>query len=308
MTIQQLRYVLEIAKTGSFSEAAKQLFIAQSSLSISVKQLEGELNIRIFERSGGGVHLTEDGSEFARYAREIVDAEDFILNRYSGDTVSSKLRIATQHYDFIADIFAGFLSSLSAERYKLSIKEIETYNVILEVENGSSDLGILAIKDGDFDVMRRYLSKRGLNFTELLRASPHVFVRKSHPLGKSRSLSYPDLQSYPYVSYGQGEHNSSYFTEEMLDSRGVGKHIEISDRATLMNLLLITDSYTVGTGIMPSALNGGEIVSIPLDHSDGYVIGYIESDTRRRAELASEFIGHLVSSLKGMSENGNNKN
>ena len=297
MTIQQCRYVLEIAKTGSFSEAAKQLFIAQSSLSISIKMLEQELNIKIFERSNNGVYLTEDGSEFVRYATQIVDGEDFVIRRYRDEDVSSKLRIATQHYDFIADIFGKFLLGVSADRYKFAIKEIETYNVVQEVETGNSDIGIIAIKDGDFDVMKRYLGKKGISFTDLITASPHVFFRREHPLAERATLEYCDLVSYPYVSYEQGDHNSSYFTEEMFDPSGAGRHIEISDRATLMNLLLITDAYTVGTGIMPSALNDGDIVSIPLKCDEHYIIGYLLNDNRKLSAMASDFIDKLESSI-----------
>ncbi len=298
MTVQQCKYVLEIAKTGSFSEAAKQLFVAQSSLSISVKQLESELDIKIFERSSNGVYLTEDGSEFVRYASHIVDCEDFVLKRYKNDKVTSKLRIATQHYDFIADIFGTFLKETEAERYKFSIKEIETYNVITEVETGNSDIGVIAIKDGDFDAMKRYLGKRGVSFTKLFTVSPHVFFRHGHPLENCAALSFFELEPFPYVSYEQGEHNSSYFTEEIFDSSNVTKHIEISDRATLMNLLLTTDSYTVGTGIMPSALNDGDIVSIPLQSEERYVIGYILNEARKLSDMTEKFIKKLEISVE----------
>lgn len=302
MTIQQCRYVLEIAKTGSFNEAAKQLFIAQSSLSISVKMLEQELNIKIFDRSSNGVYLTEDGSEFVKYAAQIVNEEDFVINRYKNDTVSNRLRIATQHYDFIADIFGNFLKEVDAKEYKFSLKEIETHNVIQEVETGNSDIGILAIKDCDFDVMKRYLGKKGISFVEFLKATPHVFVRRGHPLASKKALDYLELQNYPYVSYEQGEHNSSYFTEEMLDSLNVKKHVEISDRATLMNLLLITDAYTVGTGIMPSTLNDGDIVSIPLECEDKYIIGYILNDIRKISQMSEKFIKKLESSVKNITK------
>ncbi len=298
MTVQQCKYVLEIAKTGSFSEAAKQLFVAQSSLSISIKQLESELDIKIFERSSNGVYLTEDGSEFVRYASRIVDCEDFVLKRYKNGKVASKLRIATQHYDFIADIFGAFLKDTKTEQYKFAIREIETYNVITEVETGNSDIGIIAIKDGDFDAMKRYLGKKGVSFSKLFTVSPHVFFRRGHPLENCAALSYFELQSFPYVSYEQGEHNSSYFTEEIFDSSNVVKHIEISDRATLMNLLLMTDSYTVGTGIMPSALNDGDIVSIPLQSEERYVIGYILNESRKLSDMTEKFIKKLEISVE----------
>lgn len=234
MTIQQCNYVLEIAKTGSFSEAAKQLFVAQSSLSISIKSLEQELNIKIFERSGNGVFLTEEGSEFVRYASQICQDSDFVERRYSTHAVQEKLYIATQHYDFVADIFCAYLNAVCVDSFTFAIKEIETHNVIREVEMAYSDIGIIAIKDRDYDIMRRYLSNKHLSFTPLLKATPHVFFRKEQPLYQSANLQIADLQNYPYVSYEQGGHNSSFFTEELTEITGVDKHIEISDRATLM--------------------------------------------------------------------------
>ncbi len=301
MTIQQCRYVLEIARTGSFSEAAKQLFVAQSSLSVSVKALEQELNIKIFERSSNGVYLTEDGSEFVRYATRVVDDEDFITMKYRSRRAADKLHIATQHYDFIADIFGNFLKEVTAESYQFSIKEIETYTVIQELLIGSSDIGIIALKESDSDIMRRYLDKKGLSFISLLQVPPHVFVRRDHPLASHKILEYCELQKFPYVSYEQGEHNSSYFTEEMPDLAGAEKHVEISDRATLMNLLLMTDAYTIGTGIMPSALNKGDIVSVPLACNDCYIIGYILNDSRKLSEMATRFIEKLKASVKTIS-------
>ena len=148
--------------------------------------------------------------------------------------------------------------------------------------------------------MKRYLSKRGLSFSEFLTASPHVFLRRKHPLADRALLEYCDLYSFPYVSYEQGDHNSSYFTEEMSDTFNAKKHIEISDRATLMNLLLITDSYTVGTGIMPSALNNGDIVSIPLMCEERYVIGYLLNESRKLSEMTEEFIEKLKNSVKNI--------
>lgn len=298
MTIQQCRYVLEIAKTGSFNEAAKQLFVAQSSLSVSVKALEEELNIRIFERSKNGVHLTGEGAEFVRYAREIVDNDDFIKERYKSQRVEGKLHIATQHYDFVADIFGNFLRDLKVENYRLSIREIETYSVVQEVLTGSSDIGIIALRESDFDIMRRYLDKKGISFSVLLEVPPHVFVRHGHPLAGASALGYRELKSYPYVSYEQGEHNSAYFAEEMFDASSAQKHIEISDRATLMNLLLITDAYTVGTGIMPSALNKGDIVSVPLSSDDRYIIGYILNGSRRISAMTEAFIERIKASVE----------
>ena len=168
------------------------------------------------------------------------------------------------------------------------------------METAYSDIGIIAIKDGDYDIMKRYLSKRNLQFTPLLEAFPHVFFRRQHPLANAERLCSADLKDYPYVSYEQGEQSSSFFTEELTDALVMDKHIEISDRATLMNLLLITDAYTVGTGIMPSALNKGDIVSIPLDSKEHYIIGYLLNDTRKESPLTKRFIAYLEQSIQDM--------
>ena len=300
MTIQQCKYVLEIAKCGSFSEAAKQLFIAQSSLSVSIKSLEKELNIKIFERQGTGVYLTDEGAEFIKYASQICENNEFVMERDRDNGINKKLYIATQHYDFIADIFGNFLKTVKSEKYRFSIREIETHNVIKDVETGHCDIGIIAIKEGDYEIMKRYLGTKKITFNEFLTVSPHVFVRKEHPLADCEKLSTKDLKEYPYVSYAQGEHNSAYFTEELMDASNVDKHIEISDRATLMNVLMVTDAYTVGTGVMPSALNRGDIVSIPMDSTAKYYIGYILNTERKTSQMVQAFIRRFETTLKNV--------
>ena len=293
MTIQQCKYVLTIAKTGSFNEAAKQLFLAQSTLSLSIKALEQELNIKIFVRSGNGVFLTEEGSEFEKYARQIVENSELIINRYSKKTDISMLRIVTQHYDFIADIFGKMLLEMENDSYELSLCETRTYDVIKEIEIARSDIGIIAIKSCDFEVMKRYLMQRNISFTPFLSAKPHVFIRKNHPLAAKTTITTEDLLNFPCVLYDQGEKNTSFFTEELIYGFNPNKRIEISDRATLMNILLITDSYTVGTGIMPSALNNGDIASVPFESNDIYIIGYLLHKNKSLSDVAKKFIEKL---------------
>ncbi len=290
MTIQQCKYVLKIQKKGSFNEAAKELFVAQSSLSGSVKQLEAELGIRIFERSKNGVALTSDGAEFVKYAAQLVEKEEFIMSRYRSSVSGARLNVSTQHYDFIADVFCSLLSSSDAESYDLSLQEKQTYEVIRDVETAYSDIGIIAIKDEDMDIMNRYLLSRGVVFSELLRASPHIFVRREHPVSGKQTLSFELLSRFPYVSYEQGAHSDSLFTEEMFSGDGSKKRVIISDRATLMNVLLKTDAYTVGTGIMPSALNDGKIVSIPFESDSFYHVGYLYKKDRQPTETVERFV------------------
>ena len=302
MTIQQCVYVLKIAEVGSFNEAAKQLFVAQSSLSVSVKSLEQELNIKIFERVGSGILLTEEGAEFIKYARQIVEQNDFIMNRYSKNKPCRRLYISTQHYDFIADTFCKLLNEIVDEQYRFSLREMKTYDVIYETETAYCDIGIIAIKDKDHSIMERYINQKGLTFTPLFNAKPHVYVRNEHPIAKKAIITNEDLINYPYVSYEQGEHNSSFFTEEIKNIYS-NKHIEISDRASLMNVLLSTDCYTIGTGIMPSSLNKNRIVSIPFQSEDFYTIGYILRNDKNVSELTKKLIDMLNTTVKNYTPN-----
>lgn len=299
MTIQQCKYVLQIAKTGSFSEAAKQLFIAQSTLSLSVKSLEKEYGIKIFERSGNGVLLTADGEEFIRYAGQIVECNNFMTERYTTKSTISRLHIVTQHYDFVADAFGKMIHQDNQQKYEYSLRELKTHDVIREVEVGCSDIGVIAIKEHDLDVMKRYISGKGLTFTPFLKAPAHIFIGKQHPLANEGRLSLADLKGYPYMSYTQGTNNISLFTEEIDTDVITDRHIEISDRATMMNVLLTTDAYTVGTGIMPSSLNYGDIISIPLETEDFYHIGYILNSAKVVSTQAQRFIELMILSAKG---------
>lgn len=292
MTIQQCKYILTIAQYGSFNKAAKQLFVAQSSLSVSVKALEQELNIRIFERSGTGVYLTPDGAEFARYARQLVEQESFIQKRYTTPCDPKRLFVSTQHYDFVADIFGKLLSQITEAPYQLSLRELKTYDVIQETENAFCDVGIIALKSSDRSIMERYIAQRGLTFTPVLKALPHVYVRREHPLAQQTQISSDMLKDYPYVSYEQGEHDVSFFAEEIAPVSS-DRQIQISDRASLMNLLLAADCFTVGTGIMPSMLNQGRIISIPFACSDHYAIGYLLRSDRSLSPLTKDFLDML---------------
>ena len=300
MTIQQCIYILEIHRTGSFSEAARRLFVAQPSLSAGVKCLEDELGIKIFERSKNGAVLTVEGAEFVRYAAEIVSKNDFVINRYQKPKTGSRLFVSTQHYDFIADAFCQLVTEREEAEYSLSLQEKETYEVIRDVEIAYSDIGIIAIEDRNIDIMNRYLQNKEISFSPILEVSPHVFLRREHPLADEPLLRCEMLSRYPYLSYDQGAHKDSWFKEEMISGDFAGKHIVISDRATLMNVLLKTDAYTVGTGIMPSALNEGKIRSVPLESNSRYRVGYITRDDRKPTPILETFISAILRFGDGM--------
>lgn len=302
MTIQQCKYTLAIARCGSMNEAAKVLGVSQASLSSALKELEDEFGVHIFDRSNKGVKITRDGAEFIRYARQLISQYEVILDRYDNGNKKSvrNFAVTSQHYDFAAEAFVKFMSRFSGD-YNLSLKEAKTAEVIGDVVNMRSDIGILAyLKASGGVYMERYLRRSGLEFHELLETTPYVFLGKNHPLAKSEQLSADDLHDYPYITYDQGETGPVEFSEELTENNRASRQIRINDRATLMNLLLSTNSYTIGTGIMSSELNnGGGVISVKMNSSDIYSIVVINrvdiglsDDAQKYVKLLDEAIRH----------------
>ena len=238
--------------------------------------------------------LTVEGAEFVRYAAELVSKNEFIMNRYKKSPSGTRLYISTQHYDFIADAFCNLLNENEDAEYSFSLQEKATYDVIHDVELAYSDIGIIAIEDKNLDIMNRYLQNKEISFFPIFKILPHVFLRKKHPLSSESFLHYEMLHDYPYLSYEQGAHKDSWFIEEMISGEFADKNIVISDRATLMNVLLKTDAYTVGTGIMPSALNEEKIISVPLESNSRYSVGYITRDDRTPTPILEKFISAIL--------------
>jgi len=295
LTIQQCKYILEIVRQGSFNEAAKVLFVAQTSISSAVKAIENELNIKIFERSNKGVDLTKEGAEFVRYARQLVGQAEFISDRYLVPKKINKISVSAQHYDFVAEIFGKFMMENSEGDFDYCLREVETFNVIDDVAKSFSDIGIMAIKSSDRELMERFLTGKHLEFHELFRTPYHAYIRKGHPLSHMEKVDFSDLAAYPYITYEQGEHSASMFTEEFSDKISCAKNVRITDRATLMNFLLVTDCYTIGTGTLNhSKLSGDNMLAIPLKSSGEYVIGYVVRNDKKLRSHAQSFIESLT--------------
>lgn len=293
MTIQQCKYIIAIAKSGSMNEAARSLMVSQASLSSAVRELEEEFGIRIFDRSNKGVRTTRDGSEFIRYARQLLTQYEVITDRYNSESKKSvcNFSVTSQHYDFVAKAFVIFMKKFDSD-YNLTLKEARTIEVIDDVANLRSDVGVLAyIKSPGGGYMERYLKRKGLEYRQIFETNPHVFLGRHHTLAGKSELSLDDLKPYPYITYDQGEAGPIEFSEELAESNPSKKQIHISDRATLMNLLLSTDSYTIGTGIMSSELNdNGNVISVKLCSPDRYSVVLIHRSDVGLSDDAEEFL------------------
>ncbi|HGD4386874.1 TPA: LysR family transcriptional regulator [Streptococcus agalactiae] len=305
MRIQQLQYVIKIVETGSMNEAAKQLYITQPSLSNAVRNLETEMGIQIFIRNPKGITLTKDGMEFLSYARQILEQTALLEERYKGDNTSRELfSVSSQHYAFVVNAFVALFNGTDMTQYELFLRETRTWEIIDDVKNFRSEIGVLFLNSYNKDVLTKLFDDNSLIATTLFTTTPHIFVSKSNPLANRKKLNMKDLEDYPYLSYDQGLHNSFYFSEEMMSQIPHPKSIVVSDRATLFNLMIGLDGYTVATGILNSKLNGDEIVAIPLDVDDVIDIVYIRHDKANLSKMGQKFIDYL---LEEVSFNHKNK-
>lgn len=300
MTLSQLKYIVTIAEAGTISEAAKRLYIAQPSLTAAVKELEGELGITIFKRTNKGVLLSTEGEEFLGYARQVIEQTNLIEERYLGNgQVKHQFCVSTQHYSFAVEAFVELLRRYGGEEYDFRIRETQTYELIDDVAKLRSEVGVLYLNQFNEVVLRRVLREKGLKFHRLFVAKPHVFVGVDNPLAKKVIVSLEDLAPYPRLSYEQGEHNSFYYSEEILSTLESKKDIMVSDRATLFNLLIGLNGYTICSGVINEKLNGENIVAIPLDVDDYMEIGYIthsKAGTGRFGNLYIEALKRYASS------------
>lgn len=276
MTLQQLRYVTAVADAGNISKAAQKFYISQPSLTNSIRELEQELGLTIFHRTNRGVVLTPEGEVFLGYARQVLAQVELIEEKYLGTApIKHQFCVSAQHYSFAVEAFVKLLKEYSGDEYDFRIRETQTYEIIEDVAHLRSEVGILYLNHDNETVLRKVIWEHDLEFTPLFTAKPHVFVSASSPLAKKERLTLDDLKPYPRLSYEQGEHNSFYFSEEILSTLDSKKDILVRDRATLFNLLIGLDGYTICSGVISEALNGPNICAVPLQVDDFMEIGYL---------------------------------
>ncbi|WP_379133921.1 LysR family transcriptional regulator [Paenibacillus sp. sgz500958] len=294
MTLQQLKYVLEVAARGSMNEAAKRLFVSQPSLSNAIRDLEEETHITIFERTNKGITLTLAGAEFLGYAKQVVEQAELLENRYLNSGPSPQhFSVSTQHYAFAVNAFVELVREHGQEQYELALRETKTYEIIEDVKSLRSEIGILYLNEFNSKVINKLLNAAGLQFTGLFHAKPHIFISSKNPLARQSIVTIEELRHYPYLSFEQGEYNSFHFSEEILSTLSHDKSIRVNDRATLFNLLIGLNGYTISTGVLSKDLNGNEIIPVPLDCDETIHVGWICHKNIALSKLAAAYIEAL---------------
>ena len=300
MRIQQLEYLERIVEAGSINEAAKRLFLTQPSLSNAVKELENEMGIQIFQRSSGGISLTAEGREFMTYSKQILDQVNLMNERYKNEQQRKQsFSVSAQHYAFVVHAFVELIKSVNASEYQFTLRETETQNIFNDLAQFKSELGILYTNGFNQKIMQRLFKENNLVFTPLFVAKPHIFVSRYNPLTSKSSVNLSDLEDFPYLSYEQGEVNSFYFSEEILSTLSHKKSIKVSDRATIFNLMVGLNGYTISSGIISSKLNDDKIVAIPLNVDDDITMGWLKHRQVELSPLAERYLTMLKEHIKG---------
>ena len=299
MTIQQLNYAIIISEMGSLNKASEVLYIAQPSLTSSIQELEKELGITIFNRSARGVTLTNDGEEFIQYARQVIQQYERLLEKYGkAETVRKKFGISTQHYSFAVKSFVEMVKQFDTGEYEFAIRETKTREVIDDVSAGRSEVGILYLSDFNRKAIEKLLRANNLEFHHLIDCDAYVYLWKGHPLASKKSIRFEDLADYPCLSFEQGSAGSFYFAEEILTTSEYPRTIKTNDRATMLNLMVGLNGYTLCSGIICEELNGPEYIAVPFDSDDQSQqstmdIGYIVRKYMILSHMAELYIKEL---------------
>lgn len=294
LNLQQLKYALEVASKGSMNEAAKKLFISQPSLSNAIKEIEKEIKITLFIRTNRGVTVTNEGAEFLGYARQVLQQFNMLEEKYiSEKTVKQHFCISTQHYTFAANAFVELVKEFGTSEYEFTLRETKTYEIIEDVKNLRSELGIIYLSTYNESVLLKLLRERNITFSELFTANPHVFISKRHPLSDKESINLDELDDYPCLSFEQGEYNSFYFSEEILSTRSIKKSIKVSDRAAIVNFMIGLNGYTISSGVFPKYLHGDEIIAVPLNVDEVIRVGTIKHSDVTLTKLGEIYLDAL---------------
>ncbi len=300
MTLVQLRYLISIAETNSLNKAAEQLYVSQPSLTSSMKELEKELGITLFYRSGRGVTLTNDGMEFLLYAKQIYGQYELLLEKYGkGGAHKKKFGVSTQHYSFAVKAFVDMAKEFDMSRYEFAIRETKTAEVIRDVSTMKSEIGILYLCDFNRKSMEKILKSANLEFHRLIECQAYVYIWKNHPLAGEKSIHFEQLEGYPCLSFEQGDNSSFYFAEEILSTNEYPQVIKANDRATMLNLMVGLNGYTICSGIICEELNGSDYIAVPYEEDEKnpnsiMEIGYIV----RKNTIVSKLAGLYLDKLK----------
>lgn len=298
MTLQQLTYLVTVADCGNITEAAEKLFVSQPSLSTAISNLEKEMGIKAFVRSNKGVAATREGEELLSFARMLLEQADHMKEYFiKGEKRSPKFSVSCQHYSFAVNAFVDLIKKYDADRYNFIIRETQTGEIMEDVANGKSEIGVIYLSEHNEEVLTKLIKNNQLVFEQLYVAKPHVFICREHPLADRDAITMEDLVPYPYLVYEQGNQNSFYFSEEFISMLDFPKIIQVRDRATLFNLVIGLNGFTVSSGVIDHKLNGSDIIAKPLLVDKTMRIGVVRKENIIFSQYARTYMEALKNYL-----------
>ena len=297
MTLQQLKYAIAVADTGNITESSRRVFISQPSLTAAIRDLEEEMGITIFSRSNKGVTVTNEGDDFLSYARQVLEQAALLEDRFKGNSKGNTIfSVSCQHYSFAVNAFVDVIRKFGGNEYDFTLRETQTHEIIEDVAHLKSEIGVLYMSSRNKNVITKLIKKNNLQFEPLFTTPLHIFISTKNPLAKKKKIKLTDLAPYPYLTYEQGDFNSFYFAEEPLTQIDFDcpKNIKVRDRASLFNLLIGLNGYTICSGIISHELNGPEIISRPLAVSDKMTVGILT----RKGMVLSRYAEAYIEAVK----------
>ena len=303
MTLQQIYYVITISEYGSMNKAAEALFISQPTLTSAVKELEAEIGVTLFQRTGKGAVLTAEGEDFLIYARQLYQQYELIESRYSNKAnIKRKFGISSQHYSFAVKAFVETVKKFDTLNYEFAMRECKTADVISDVNTLKSEIGILYLNDFNRKVLNKIFHDNQLEFHKLINCKAYVYIWKKHPLAKKKSITFANLADYPCLSFEQGDKGSFYFAEEILSTNEYPRQIKATDRSTMLNLMVGLNGYTLCSGIICEELNGSDFLAVPFEADEdnpnsSMEIGYILKRRSPLSEIGRIYINEVTKYL-----------
>ncbi|MBR5413493.1 MAG: LysR family transcriptional regulator [Fibrobacter sp.] len=311
MTIQQMRYAVAIANTGSFNKAAEALFISQPSLTMAVQDLEKQIGITVFNRSNRGVTLTPEGEEFIARANELLNHFKSVVTRYDEESQKKKrFAVSTQHYSFAVKSFTNMVKKFNIDDYDFALRETKTKEVIDDVISLRSEIGIIYLSDFNRKYITYLLKEHDLVFQKLVICNAYAYMWKNNPLATKPYVTLEDLSQYPCLSFEQGESGNYYFAEEILSTNEYHRTIKANDRATMLNFMVDLNGYTLCSGIISEEINGSDYVAVPFKDDKGesdrqMEIGYITKKNFMLSTICRIYIREMEDYLKAYTADHN---
>lgn len=292
MTLQQLRYIVEIYKTGSITKSAANLFMSQPNLSSALKELESEIGTSIFVRTTRGVVPTQEGQKFISYAQSILsqmDKLEFIFKNQKNQAIS--LNIACVRSSHVARSLADYYNSLPKDvAVNLQLMETTPMKVMESIANSQADIGRITFSEQNYVVFNNFVRKNRLIMELLWKVNTYILISKNNPLAQEEEITMDMLKNYTRIYYSDIEF-------DIVPSDELSRTIGVNERGSMMDILEnSTDCYLWTISTHPNTLRSRNLVAKPCKNSPSFIEALLYLKDKPRTKEVQE----MIEVFKGM--------